>query len=36
MLEGTNIIVDETHLEGGQMKDFAVNNIKALAEVIED
>lgn len=36
MLDGTPIIVDETHLEEGQMKGFAVNNIKALAEVIED
>lgn len=36
MLEGTNIIVDETHLEGGKMEGFAVSNIKALAEVIED
>ena len=36
MLDGTNIIVDETHLKEGKMEGFAVNNIKALAEVIED
>lgn len=36
MLDGTNIICDETSLNPGKMEGNAVNNIKALAEVIED
>jgi len=36
MLDGSNIIVDETHLKEGKMTGNAVTNIKALAELIED
>jgi len=36
MLEGTHIVVDETNLNPGKMEGFAINNIKALAEVIEN
>ena len=36
MLDGTNIICDETHLTEGKMDGNAVTNIKTLAELIED
>lgn len=36
MLDGTNIICDETELMPGKMDGHAVTNIKTLAELVED
>lgn len=36
MLEGTNVICDETHIKEGKIEKNGINNIKALAELIED
>lgn len=36
MLDGTNVICDETHLNSGKFVKNGVQNIKALAELIED
>lgn len=36
MLDGTNLICDETLIKEGQIKNNGVSNIKALAELIED
>ena len=36
MLDGTNIICDETHIKEGKIEKNGVANIRALAELIED
>jgi len=36
MLEGTNVICDETHITEGKIEKNGISNIKALAELIED
>lgn len=36
MLDGTNIICDETHIKEGKVEKNGVANIRALAELIED
>jgi len=36
MLDGTNIVCDETSIEAGTIEKNGVNNIRALAELIED
>lgn len=36
MLEGTNVICDETQIKEGKIEKNGINNIKALAELIED
>ena len=36
MIEGTNVICDETHMNEGKIEKNGVHNIKALAELIED
>jgi len=36
MLDGTNVICDETHLSNGKFQKNGVQNIRALAELIED
>jgi len=36
MLDGTNVVCDETHIEAGKIENNGVNNIRALAELIED
>lgn len=36
MIEGTNLICDETHMKEGKIEKNGVFNIKALAELIED
>jgi hypothetical protein len=36
MLDGTNVICDETHIKEGKIEKNGINNIKALAELIED
>lgn len=36
MLEGTNVICDETQIAGGKIEKNGLANIRALAELIED
>jgi hypothetical protein len=36
LLEGTNVICDETQIKEGKIEKNGINNIKALAELIED
>ena len=36
MLEGTNVICDETGMEPGKIEKNGLQNIRALAELIED
>jgi hypothetical protein len=36
MLEGTNVVCDETHIKEGKIEKNGISNIKALAELIED
>lgn len=36
MLDGTNVICDETRIEGGKIDKNGVTNIKAMAELIEN
>jgi len=36
MVEGTTVVCDETSITEGQVKENGVNNIKALAHLIED
>jgi hypothetical protein len=36
MLDGTNIICDETQIKEGKVEKNGVANIRALAELIED
>jgi hypothetical protein len=36
MLDGTNVICDETSIEQGKIDKNGVQNIRALAELIED
>ena len=36
MLDGTNIICDETAIKPGKMVKNGIQNIKALAELVED
>ena len=36
MLDGTNVICDETHMNEGKIEKNGVNNIKAMAELIEN
>jgi 2-phosphoglycerate kinase len=36
MLDGTNLVCDETHIVPGKIEKNGVNNIRALAELIED
>ena len=36
MLEGTNVICDETTIKEGKIEKNGISNIKALAELIED
>ena len=36
MLEGTNVLCDETHMNEGKIEKNGISNIKALAELIED
>ena len=36
MIEGTNVIFDETLMKEGKIEKNGVHNIKALAELIED
>jgi hypothetical protein len=36
MLDGTNVVCDETGIEAGKIENNGVNNIRALAELIED
>ena len=36
MLDGTNVICDETHIQEGKVDKNGIGNIRALAELIED
>ena len=36
MLDGTVVILDETNMKEGQLKENGVRNIKALASLIEE
>jgi len=36
MLDGTCLVCDETQMNAGKIEKNGVNNIKALAELIED
>lgn len=36
MLEGTNVICDETMIKEGKIEKNGISNIKAMAELIED
>jgi hypothetical protein len=36
MLDGTNVVCDETGIQQGKIEKNGVHNIRALAELIED
>jgi hypothetical protein len=36
MLEGTNLICDETQIKEGKIEKNGIANIKSLAELVED